>query len=173
MMPRKPLIKLYDSNGIGVIIKYPSGVLYSNQVGGTACLQPTVEGVFVPFYSEVIAQEQMLIDYFIGPKWGGACMNGIDDDDADKIDEILQANIVTRFIHVDRTRLSESVEAWIHVVMGTTPHKRPESYNGATGMGITSDGDYIFDKDFEQPVPFYSIYGFGKCQGILTWCNSD
>lgn len=93
-----------------MIILFPSGVIYSNQVGGTSCLQPKAEGVYVPLVSELINQEKLLLEYFTGPKWGGSCSSGIDDKDADAIDHILSLYIPTSFIKVNRHRLNESAK---------------------------------------------------------------
>ena len=35
-------------HGVGLIILRPSGVLWTNQVGGTGCEHPYVEGIYVP-----------------------------------------------------------------------------------------------------------------------------
>lgn len=172
-MGSKPLIQLYDSAGIGLIIKHPSGVRYTNQVGGTACLQWEAEGVYVPLYSEIIPQAHMLRDHFTGHKWKGACSNGIDDETADLIDEILWKNIITRFIKVDRTKLDDCVEAWIHVNISAPPEKPVVNYDEDSGTGIAPDGDTVHDKDHPMPVLLYPIFGFGESQGILTWENSD
>jgi|GEM_PF-608699 len=172
-MSQKPLIQLYDSVGIGVIIKHPSGVRYGNQVGGVAVLQWEAEGVYVPLYSDIIPQERMLHDHFAGHKWKSNCFNGIDTETADFVDEVLQANITTRFIKVDRTKLDESVEAWIHVTISAPPEKPVVNYDEDAGVGIAPDGDTVHDKDHAMPVLLYPIFGFGDCYGILTWENSD
>ena len=51
MRPPKPCLDLYDFDGAGTIIPWPSGVMISNQCGGHCCLHPEIEGVFVPFGS--------------------------------------------------------------------------------------------------------------------------
>ena len=37
-----------EHDGIGVIIKHPTGVLYSNQAGGMCCSHPEEEGYYLP-----------------------------------------------------------------------------------------------------------------------------
>lgn len=45
----KPVILLYGlTEGCGLIIPYPSGVIFCNQVGGIQCFQAKLEGVYVP-----------------------------------------------------------------------------------------------------------------------------
>ncbi|AZZ92678.1 hypothetical protein EUZ85_18880 [Hahella sp. KA22] len=46
-------ITLYDSVGTAIIIGCKSGVIYSNQTGGTACLQPEYEGVLIPIANTI------------------------------------------------------------------------------------------------------------------------
>ena len=47
----KPQIEIWDSVGLGIIIEFPTGVMISNQTGGTACLHPKTEGIFLLFGS--------------------------------------------------------------------------------------------------------------------------
>jgi hypothetical protein len=128
----KPLVCLYDA-GLGLVFPWPSGVMYANQACGHACLQPEVEGVFVPFDAE--ESWARLSEYFEGPKYlGSGAMRGLDVEDADFIDRILrdlrQGQVIT-----DRVRLVESHEAWVHVIVeaemdgslftGLGPYPRP------------------------------------------------
>jgi HEAT repeat protein len=140
---QKPLITLEFVHGLGVIVIYPSGVLYSNQVGGYATLTPEIEGVYVPLINTEVHSEKMLWDHFTGPKWKGSCADGIDTEDADVIDGVLKSAYPTDLLTVDRSRLSESCEAWVYVDIAPQPH----------------DG--------------YPLYGFGERKGVLTWYNSD
>jgi hypothetical protein len=172
-MVSKPLIKLWGASGIGVIIQFPSGVLYSNQVGSYACLQPEVEGVYVPLVSEVLDQEKILRDHFMGPKWSGCCSNEIDNEDADVIDEILKQSFFTSFIKVDRSQLRSSCEAWVYVNIATQPEECLIDWRSAEGVGTTASGKTLHDSDYDLPVISYPFYGFGQCSGILTWSNSD
>ncbi|WP_437729087.1 DUF6210 family protein [Sorangium sp. So ce861] len=108
------LIRLYDA-GLGLIIPYPSGVIYSNQTCGHICMQPEIEGVFVPFDPD--DGWLALASHFEGPKYmGSGAMRGLDHEDADIVDRVLcecrMVGIVT-----DRARLAESHEAWVHVVI--------------------------------------------------------
>ena len=143
----KPVVRLWNSWGLGIIIPYPSGVLYNAQVGGTSCLQLHVEGVYVPLLDELKGNEQedKLLQFFTGDKWWGACSNGIDEATADFIDVVLAESYNTRFLKVNRGKLKESCEAWIHVT------RFPES----------------------APEPFHTILGFQTNEAILTWANSD
>lgn len=143
----KPIIRLWEQKGIGLIICYPSGVLYSNQAGGYACLQPEIEGVFVPLVDCVKGhkQEEHLRKHFTGPKWKGHCYDKIDGKTADFIDKILADSYITKRLKVDRSKLNKSFEAWIHI-------------------NILSD---------ERDSDLREFHGFESTNGIITWENSD
>lgn len=49
---KKPHIKLFMHEGdlLGLIVLMPSGVIFSNQTGGTMCAHPDAEGIYVPLY---------------------------------------------------------------------------------------------------------------------------
>ncbi|NOK09641.1 DUF6210 family protein [Corallococcus exercitus] len=145
-MSSLPLIRLYDSTSLGLILLWPTGILYSNQTGGSMCLQPQAEGAFLPLVDELVAQEDLLRQHFTGPKWRGACGNGIDEETAQEIDRILGLSSVTRELglRVDRARLEESHEAWVYVEVPAQPENRLASL---------------------ERIP--------ASQGILTWANSD
>src|ERR1035437_6706101 len=116
-MDEKPVILLYDLFGVGLIIPWPSGVIYQGQVGGHYCLPFREEGVFVPLETEDNDRAKKLEDYFTRPKWGGWCGDGIDEETAGFIDQVLTKLPLhsEQFITVDRHRLRESVAARVYV----------------------------------------------------------
>ena len=150
----KPKVLLYEHVGLGLIVASPSGVIYSNQAGGTACLQPELEGILIPLRNDCLLEGNQLLspaialeEYFTGEKWRGTgAIHGINDEDADFIDGLLQAHRLTHCLKVDRTRLSESREAWIHVEVTSDEHTE---------------------------IPLFSGLGPYPRPGVLTWPNSD
>ena len=103
-MSSNPMVRLWNVEDIGVILLFPSGVRYFNQVGGFSCLQRIEEGVYVPLADAVIDQFSMLMQhYYDSPKWHGACSNGIDIEDADIIDHILDLAYGTHGMTVDHS----------------------------------------------------------------------
>jgi hypothetical protein len=139
----KPLLELSEYSGIGLIIEYSSGVRYTNQTGGYACLHPEVEGVFVPLTHPQFSQQEELERFFTGPKWGGHCYASIDEETADFLDSVFSGNFRTQALKVNRAKLAESHEAWIHVT-------------------VSPDG---------EASEMWS--GFCNALGIVTWENSD
>ncbi|MGI8654247.1 MAG: DUF6210 family protein [Pyrinomonadaceae bacterium] len=141
----KPVIHLWLLDGIGLIISHPSGVSYSNQTGGYACLHPEMEGAFIPLIDELINQQAKLLEYFTGSKWNGACFRGIDEETAGFIDEVLGSSLYTKRLKVNREKLADSHEAWIHIT--------------------------ILTDDKEDELKEFN--GFSSDSGIVTWSNSD
>lgn len=149
-----PLIRLYEFIGVGLILPATSGVRYTNQTGGTCCLQPEIEGYFVPLRNdlaldpvELLGPDPELRDYFVGPKHRGAgATSGLDEEDADAIAEILAMHHLSGILDVDRSRLVDSHEAWVHVIVF------------ADDSGV---------------APSFAGFGPFPRPGILTWGNSD
>ncbi len=145
-----PTISLYGLQGLGLIVKHAWGVRYSNQAGGVCCCQPVAEGVLVPLddHCEI---EAKLGDYFADH--GGR----LGPDDADALDKILQTPTApyvytpTFFLAVDRDRLADSMEPWLHVTIASSPEDDPSA-------------------DWSMRYP---MSGFGRALAVLTWANSD
>jgi hypothetical protein len=135
----EPLVLLYDYDGLGLILAVPSGVRYRNQAAGYACWKFEIEGVLVPMpLGEGRVPLHALEDHF-DSGW-----EHLEVEDADAIDRILAvANF--DFVKVDRERLHESYEAWVHVrLTPPDPDRHSELF-----LGLSVD------------------------RGVLTWENSD
>lgn len=149
----KPVVRLFDAVGSGIVICCESGILIANQTGGTSCLQPEAEGIYVPLRNDYgliePTLEAELTAYFTGPKHGGAgATSGLDIADADFIDAQLVRVRLASEARVDRSRLSESHEAWIY---------------------LTISGDETEDED----LALFAHFTPYPRSGILTWPNSD
>ncbi len=140
-----PIIQLWEFSGMGLIVAWPSGVRYSNQTGGYACLYPELEGVFAPLAAPVLDQQAWLRKFFTGRKWRGNCYKGIDEETANFIDSVLIESSRTEILRVNRERLADSHEAWVHVLI------------------LEGRGD----------VDLRLAHGFAGARGVLTWQNSD
>ncbi|MBI5927699.1 MAG: hypothetical protein HY862_00205 [Chloroflexi bacterium] len=114
----KPRILLWSLEYAGLIILYPSGVIYQNQTDGLYCWQDCEEGVFVPLFDIALPNEnretqlgllhEELAKFFSGGMQMSARI-------ADSIDVLLQNYVPLRGIKIDRVRLYESKEAWVYV----------------------------------------------------------
>lgn len=142
----KVRVRLYEAGGAGLIFPRATGIIYANQAGGVSCLQPELEGVYVPIGDPDLASgvglEPELLAHFTGPEYLGGATDGYD---AEVIDGLLARAHLGASVRVDRERLAESYESWVYVrVLGpATP------YANFSGLG---------------PYP---------CSAVLTWCNSD
>lgn len=158
MINRKPIIKLWEAMGLGLIIEYPSGIIYSNQTGGTACLHPEFEGVYFPIANDLdnnyklISPSIDLYEYFTGSKHNGTgATNGLDHEDIIVINKILDKYKLSAFIKVDLNNLAKSHEAWIHVLI-----EIPKNIS-----------------EFQLDLFLFEGFGPYPRKGILTWANSD
>ncbi|OED48096.1 hypothetical protein AB832_00370, partial [Flavobacteriaceae bacterium (ex Bugula neritina AB1)] len=121
----KPLLQIWDTVGLGIIIEYPTGVLISNQTGGTACLHPKIEGIYLPLANdyneqtkEFLSPEIALSNHFKRSKYNGnGATKGIDLEDVHMIKTILNRSGLDEFIEIDVNRLTESHEAWIRITI--------------------------------------------------------
>ena len=102
------------------------------------CQYPEMEGVFYPLAVKPGKSEVHALSQHFRTTRESLTLT-----DADVIDGILNRNGHS-YIQVDRTKLSDSREAWIFVVI-----------NGS-----------------EQPQSSV-LSVFGKCEGVLIWPNSD
>ena len=176
----QPVIQLSSLGGLGLIIEYASGVLYTNQAGGHACCQPTAEGVLVPLGEECNI-EKKLVEFF-------ARAGRLQPSHADALDIILHTQeepfVVTPtfFLEVDRARLDDSMEAWLYVTILSCPDEHMIAYVGGDHEGRYSDVVTLSGRAWnpaDQPelgrhgmlCPFS---GFGRRRpAVLTWQNSD
>jgi len=140
----QPKISLYFMPcEVMLVLAHPTGVFYKNQVAGYACRQEELEGVLASVdFSDAQTERIMTFEYPNG---------GVDNGVADQLDQVLSSSSRSRFIRVDRSRVADSFEAWVYVVVETPPDEPPPGR-----------GDY-----------HGSIYGFGAAKGVLTWHNSD
>lgn len=64
----KYVIRLWDIQTPSIIVESPTGVIYTNQCGGTMCSQPELEGFLVPLrYFDESAVYQILGDFWFTP----------------------------------------------------------------------------------------------------------
>lgn len=108
-------VSLYGLEQTALILLSDNGVVYQNQAGGNACMQPKAKGLLVPVTNEPPLDNlyEGALDY----KLSSVCRDLIELNEgvADKIDTILKKELHGLAVVVDRARLNESMEAWIYV----------------------------------------------------------
>jgi Family of unknown function (DUF6210) len=108
---------LWNLEQAALIILQPSGITYLNQTIGNTCFQSEAEGVLAP-----ITNDPPLDNLYFGSlayklqKLTGN-KHFLDEPDAEAIDELLATNLGGDTIRVDRTKLKDSYEAWIFVII--------------------------------------------------------
>jgi hypothetical protein len=100
-------------------------------------------------------------------KYRGHCANGIDEAGAEQIDSLLAAHHHAvegeRVLRVDRARLADSWEAWVHVV-GAHP-ERPPRLPLASGRPAPLGS--------AENARFWPFFVLPSDRAVLTWANGD
>jgi len=130
----KHLINLIEFSAVGLILKVPSGVFYTNQSGGYACEHPEIEGVFYPLPVKPGNAELSALTQHFNGTWGH-----INETDVEFIDRMLRSNGHSA-LSVDQTKVDQSYDAWVHI---------------------------------KVKAGCEDLCGFGNCEGVLIWPNSD
>jgi len=126
------VVDLGGFDGLALIVGRATGVIYEQQ-GCNMHHRRRMEGFLVPILVHLppprdIANQLTL--YFDGPKWGGECCWGIDDETADFVERALSNVPGLVDIKVDRALFNDSMESWIHVRV--SGGGSPEVFYGAT-----------------------------------------
>lgn len=164
----KKVISLLGLTQLGSIILHNSGVVYTNQTGGYSCMQPWEEGI-LSIIGEDNGMSENVLTKLAKYTLNTTCIN---EEDADFIDDILRNDYSTFFLTVDRSKLRNSMEAWIYVTINEQPEVPIDAYE-FTGIGKKEI--QMYEKRYhriERPLQ-YPFYGFGEAKGVLTWFNSD
>jgi hypothetical protein len=111
----KPRVCLYWLDRAALVILMPSGVIYFNQTGGNFCLQSEAEGILFPINNE--PRLGHLHDGSLDIRLAQATpeMIRISETTAQRIDTLLEEFLYNDIVKVDRSKLEQSNEAWIHV----------------------------------------------------------
>lgn len=147
-MTTKILIDFACTDVCGLLVEHPTGVLWSNQTGGTACAHPECEGFYVP-----LGRAQMFADveYPFESQWW------LTSAELEKVDSWCVKPY-------DR----EAVQAWIDSVPDLATVLKPrDSYEGWWGE------NWIPVRVRDGLSQFDCLSGLGNKLAILTMQNSD
>ena len=146
----KKVVNLLPLKQLALILHEPTGIYYSNQAGGMMCYHPETEGVLV-FVGDRFDRLYDKLSHSYFHLYDDT--DGLKKEDADYLDSIFMRK--AKYLRVDRSKLEESMEAWIHVVFEPGfPKIERDIHSMFSGLS-----------------PFCS--GFDCKSGILTWDNSD
>jgi len=139
-------ILLYDLIDTALIIPYKSGIVYSNQVGGTQCYLKSQEGLLIPYTSVNFADKelhsQLLKELFENSEY---CAGGVSLEIARKLSDFFANYSMYSGFSIDYENIDNSYEAWVYVNV---------------------------DLDVNEYLSTI-IKGFSINNAILTWPNSD
>jgi hypothetical protein len=122
-------VKLWGLSGATLIVPEQSGVTYSNQVGGTACFQMAIEGVLIPLNNDCLPEhhEELLETYLC--RYFSDLDRVFGADDVPEFNKLLWNFPETTAIRVDESKIEESCEAWIYVIVNEN------SFSDFSGFG--------------------------------------
>lgn len=122
-------ISLYELEFASLILIWESNVVYSNQVAGTVCLQPEVEGVLMPLAQNGSSETCLTLSEDVELTFEGHG-DRFDEDLAVLFDEILARHPATFGMKVDREKFELSWEAWVYLAL-------PRKFSPATHAVLT------------------------------------
>jgi hypothetical protein len=143
LINQRPMIELWNNTGCYLIVLKPTGVWITNQVGGTACLHPCVEGILIPLTAK--DPDSGCSNYY----WND---NGLGDQSLAILDNYLR-QITDGVITVNMDLCDKSYEAWVHVNIAE----------------VDTTKDHLASAHGFRTM----FHDFGAGKGILTWQNSD
>ena len=109
-------IELLSLTQTVLIIPGKTGVIYTNQVGGTECAYPELEGSIVPVEFDILLEDPLnSLTLKICKLFPEGNPGDITCDIADRIQSLLDSSPYTKDIKVDRSKLERSKEAWLNV----------------------------------------------------------
>ena len=163
IVPLFKTVSLYHLRQLGLIILEPSGILYYNQVGGTLCYQEYAEGILTFPYDPDGKLKEFLAECMLDI----SSSNPITAKDADYIDALFENSCGAVPLKVNRDKLNQSYEAWLHVSIDYSEKYWNRMHTGFSRVeGILT---------WENSEKFWNRLNTGssRVEGILTWDNSD
>lgn len=116
-------LDMFSGVDLGLIVPWPTGIIYSNQANGVGCDHPELEGAYIPFGSfperETEPNHKALAEHFASLP-GNREYFSLETADvtANFIDEFLVSTELPFAASVDRSRLNDSYEAWVWLTFG-------------------------------------------------------
>ena len=101
-----------------LIVPAQTGVVYTNQVGGTECEHPEIEGFVIPIeYDIQIENPQNSLTFKVCELFPEGSAGVININCAEKIQELLDSSPFTKGIKINLDKLKKSKESWLHVTV--------------------------------------------------------
>jgi hypothetical protein len=126
-------ISLWNLCGAAVIVPANTGVIYANQVNGTACFQEQLEGLLVPLNNDYLPQEyEQSLEFELRSLFRGP--EAFNVEKARHIQAALERFQESSGVIVNMARVTESYEAWVHVTLHDVEFSSYSGLEGAEGV---------------------------------------
>jgi len=109
-------VNLWDMIGVSLILPCNSNIEYFNQVGGTACLQKSEQGILIPFnndYSEDSFEDSF--EFKLSEIFSGYTNLYLTQEIVERLNSFFCENDQLGKLAVNESRTQESCESWIYV----------------------------------------------------------
>lgn len=104
-----------------LVIPGNTGMVYTNQVGGTECDQPEMEGGIVPIEYDIQIENPLnSLTFKLCELFPEGNPGIIDQVCAENIQKLLDASPFTKGVEVNWNKLKQSKESWLHVTVKGT-----------------------------------------------------
>ncbi|MBV1774272.1 hypothetical protein KSF73_00945 [Burkholderiaceae bacterium DAT-1] len=140
-------LSLHESAGLGLIIAHPSGVIYSNQAGGTACRQPEQEGIYIPIRNDISVPDGKLLspEHELNAYFSTRDTDRLCESDITYLSTALARYRLDHCIQIDLARLNDSMQAWVYVLITQAESQNHSLFNLSSypqgGVLVWGNGD--------------------------------
>ena len=123
-------IELLSLTQTVLIIPANTGVVYTNQAGGTECDHPEIEGLIVPIeYDIQIENSQNSLTFKLCKLFPDGSPGIINRSCAEKIQTLMEGSPFTKGIEINWQKLEISKESWLHVIVKGTLDGTIDNHN--------------------------------------------
>ena len=109
-------IDLSGYEGLGIILLLNTGITYTNQSAGFACLHPEEEGAYCPIPQDAGRKELFTIRQNFSGSW-----TSLTEENVAFLNRIFRR--FNRPYRVNEGRLKESYEAWVYLTLTESEHE--------------------------------------------------
>ena len=111
-------IDLFSITQTVLVVPRKTGIIYTNQVGGTECDHSELEGFVLPIeYDFRLDEPQASLTFKLSEMFPEGNPGVIEQREADEIQKLLNDSPFTKGIIIDWKKLDSSKESWVYVIV--------------------------------------------------------
>ena len=134
-------VKLWGLSGAALILPQKTGVVYTNQVNGSACFERELEGVLIPLNNDCLpSNHNELLERYLARFFKDIDSN-FDINQMERFNKLLWNFPETTSIRVDPTKIEDSFEAWINVLVEENNFSDFEGFGKFSAVLTWCNGD--------------------------------